>query len=164
MQFPVSISGFEKAARQVLVKDEGIRYYPYKDSKGNWTIGVGHYIGTRLEEQHLDMDACMYFLHCDIANHLDDLHDDFGEAFYEALPRPRQMALLSLAFTMKRQSLESFVNLKAAALAGDWDKAAEEVLNSKWSKDVDPKQNPDGRDNRVAFMLKTGRFHPDYDL
>ena len=86
-----------------------------------------------------------------------------GADTFSNLSTVRQAALLDLSFTMKRSSLASFRRLIAAVQSEQWDKAAAEVLDSKWSRDVDPKQNPDkGRDNRVAYMLKTNQEHPDY--
>lgn len=164
MGFPYSISAFQKVARQALMKDEGLKFRPYPDTKGNWTIGVGHYIGPKLENQTWDFDDAMYFLDKDVLAHIEDLHVAIGEELFESLPRPRQLALLSLSFTMKRGSLLTFEDMIAAVKSGNWDQAAREVLDSKWSHDVDPKQTDGGRDNRVAFMLKTARYHPDYDL
>lgn len=158
------LTSFEKAARTILIEDEGLRYNPYRDTKGNWTIGVGHYIGPVLEKLVLDLDTCMFMLMKDIGNKVDDLHNLYGEEFYESLPRPRQLALLSWAFTMSRRSQETFVNFNRFVKAGDWDNAAREVLDSKWASDVDPRHTDHGRDNRIAFMIKTGKFHEAYDL
>ncbi len=43
-----SLSGSDKSIMALIEKHEGIRYEPYKDTEGYWTIGVGHLIGKNL--------------------------------------------------------------------------------------------------------------------
>mgnify|MGYP004706280345 CR=1 FL=1 len=45
-----------------LVRDEGVRYSPYKDSVGKLTVGVGH----NLDDVPLSHDAVMQILQDDI--------------------------------------------------------------------------------------------------
>lgn len=158
------LTSFEKAARSVLTVDEGIRYCPYKDTKGNWTIGVGHFIGPILEKFTLDFETIMFILMKDIGNKVDFLHAIFGEEFYESLPRARQLALLSVAFSMSPEAFEGFREMIAAIKKLDWDSAARELLDSDWQHDVNPRHKEAGRDIRLAFMLKTGNYHSAYDL
>ena len=42
--------------KKSLIEHEGLRYEPYKDHLGNWTIGVGHYIPKDQEEIYLNRE------------------------------------------------------------------------------------------------------------
>ena len=149
----------------VLDLDEGRRTKPYRDSKGYWTIGTGRFIGTRLEDLEVSDRTVDLWLAEDVEEAVADVCALIGEDIYNRLEPARQVALISLAFTLGREKLSHFRNTLAAARAGDWDAAAHGVLNSKWAKDVDPKNRIGiGRDDRVAYMLKTKKFPKDYNV
>lgn len=149
--------------REALTKDEGNSYTPYRDSKGQWTIGVGYYIGKELTNLRLSFDVIQLMLTEKIEVHLEDLCQVFGEERFNNLADARQFALLTMMFGMGRQRFETFAHMIRAIIQQDWSKAALEAKDSNWAKDVDPHQRRGvGRDDRVAFMLETGQMHPYY--
>lgn len=156
------MSTWSDLARNVLTMDEGLRYSPYKDTKGNWTIGVGHYIGLNLEDLKLSWAVIQLMLKEQIEKALEDCYMVFGDAF-DSYATPRQMALLSMMFNLGRPKFEQFHQMIAAVKDNDWTGAALEATRSKWAHDVNPGDDPAGRDSRVAYMLTTGRLHPYYE-
>lgn len=154
-----------KEIEAVLTLDEGRFSVPYRDTKGFWTIGIGRFIGPRLEDLRInDQTIDMWFLE-DVNEAVADVCAILGEDIYNKLEPARQAALISMAFTLGREKFSKFRNTLAAVKMGDWDAAANGVLNSKWARDVDPKNRIGiGRDDRVAYMLKTKKFPRDYNV
>ena len=155
---------FTDLARNILNLDEGRHYEPYLDTKGNWTIGVGHLIGKDLQDLKLSWNVVEAMLQDSIEIALESCDRVLGEHFHNA-SEARQLALLSMMFNLGETKFLKFTKMIAAIKASDWTKAAFEALDSKWAKDVDPKQRYGaGRDDRIAFMLKTGELHDYYKL
>lgn len=149
---------------KILIKDEGLKSRPYRDSRNFWTIGVGHYIGPNLEDMKLPLTTVMNLLENDICTHWTDAIEIFGRDFLEKLPVARQAAILSLVFSLGKNGLLKFKETLPAILAEDWQRAEELLLKSKWARDVDPAQREgEGRDDRIAFMLRNGEIHEDYN-
>lgn len=156
---------FARSTRTMLMQDEGLRYSPYKDTENNWTIGVGHLIGDRLENLKLSWGAIVQLLQDDIDKHIDELYLVFGRETYQSFATGRQLALLNMMFNLGRDRFVGFGKMIAAIKANDWETAAREALDSKWSKQVDPRsQVGAGRDDRVAHMLRTGKIHNYYEV
>lgn len=149
---------------RILAIDEGFKLKPYKDSKGFWTIGVGHYIGTNLESLKLTESAVIALLEDDAKKHYQILRDIFGDQFLESIEEARVAALLSLAFTMG-EGFRNWTNTIELIKKEQWDEVAEIVKKSKWALDVDPKKREQqGRDDRVAFMLREGTYDAYYKI
>jgi lysozyme len=135
-------------AQQMLMSQEGTgprdadgRFLPYLDSVGKWTIGYGH-----LMEKGLPADVANMLFQCDLADALDDVRHCFS--CYDSLSRPRQLVLISLAFQLGRNKLNGFVRFIGAVHRGDWNDAADELLNSKAAR-----QTP-ARYNQLSKMMK----------
>lgn len=133
--------------RRELLRDEGVRLEAYKDSVGLWTIGVGHLLGdqprmTRITQQEADA--------------LLDYDIDSAEALAMTLvPNPdvratasRWRAIVNMTFNLGSR-LAQFHRFLAALDNGQWDAAADEMLQSKWAKQVG------ARANRLAFDVST---------
>jgi len=149
--------------RDGIIRDEGFEYTPYKDGNGNWTIGVGYLIGKELTDLRLSYSVIHLMLTEKIEIHLEDLCQVFGESKFNSFSDARQFALFSMMYTLGRSKFEKFVNMILAIREGNWEVAAYHAKSSKWAKDVDPKQREGvGRDDRIAYMLETGNYHPYY--
>lgn len=156
---------FARSTRTMLMQDEGLKYSPYKDTENNWTIGVGHLIGERLEGLKLSWGAIVQQLQDDIDKHIDELYWVFGRETYQSFATGRQLALLNMMFNLGRDRFVGFAKMISAVKANDWETAAREAKDSKWAKQVDPRsQEGAGRDDRVAQMLLTGKIHPHYEV
>lgn len=159
------MKGIPAEAKTVLRFDEGVRKSPYRDTKNLWTIGVGRLIGTDLEKLTISDSVIDAMLEEDIAQAAEDACLIIGANVWEALGNARKVAVISLLFTLGRAKFSRFVRTIAAIREGDFVKASQEVLMSKWAKDVDPRNRKGiGRDDRVAHMLRFDTFPKEYDL
>ncbi len=138
-------------AQAMLMHQEGTgpfrdgKYFPYHDSEGIWTIGVGH----NLEAKGIPADMGNLLFQADLAEALDDIRYNFS--CYDTMSRPRQLVLISLAFNLGRTRLARFVRFIAACHLSKWDEAADEILDS------DAARNPAlmARYKTLAMMMRT---------
>lgn len=152
-------------AVKIFLYDEGKSNSPYRDTKGYWTIGVGHFIGDTIEALKLSDNTILSMLREDIKIAYEETISIFGTQFLGSINAPRKMAILTLVFTLGRAKLLTFHQTVPAIKEKRWADAAGLLLKTKWAEDVDPKKYPGkGRDDRIAFMLLTGEFHEDYKI
>ncbi len=133
--------------RKLLEDDEGRVPYAYQDHLGFWTIGVGRLIDKR-RGGGLSDDEIDYLLDNDIKRKSEAL--DARIPWWRSLNEARQAVLLSMAFQMGPDGLLGFKNTLAMVQRGDFDGAAEGMLQSKWAT-----QTPE-RAKRLADMMKQG--------
>lgn len=153
------------AAKVMLVGDEGIKFQVYKDTKNFWTIGVGRYIGENLADLRLSYNTVMQMLDEDVDKHYREACTIFGQEWFDSQAIGRQLAILTLVFTMGRDTLLSFHQTVPAIRREKWAEAALLLRRSKWAADVDPlKREGIGRDDRICYMLETGEIHADYKI
>jgi lysozyme len=123
-----------------LIQDEGYEYEIYLDHLGYPTFGVGHLIletdeefgkpvGTPVSEQRIK--EC---LRNDIDIVCKEL--DRNMAWWTELDDVRQRVLANMAFNLGLPRLSKFVKFLTAVQASDWEKAAEEMMDSKWATQV----------------------------
>jgi len=113
---------------RLLTRHEGRRAFPYTDTAGRLTIGVGR----NLTDRGLSADEIDYLLANDIALAKSICADQFGPAFAGASPA-RRRALMSMAFNLGGPRLAGFTRLRGAMMQGDWDAVAAEALDSRWA-------------------------------
>jgi lysozyme len=127
-----------------LRRDEGEKLKMYKDSKGIWTIGVGH----NLETTPISAVASSRIL-------LDDIRDKTTEIedwpAFKALDEVRQGCLINMAFTMGAEGLRTFQKLLAACEIKDYAEAAAQIRDSDWYRVEAPL-----RAERIARQMETG--------
>lgn len=124
---------------------EGERLKPYRCTAGKLTIGIGR----NLEDRGITAEESAYLLSNDITG------------FYAALLRElpwvaqlddvRQRVLLDMAFNMGIAGLLTFKNTLATIKAGDYEKAAGMMLQSRWAEQVGQ------RADRLSRMMFTGK-------
>ena len=140
-----------------LRRDEGLRLEAYPDplSGGEpWTIGYGHTGSEVCEGLVWTLDQAEAALAADIA-HACKLCD-LLIPWWRALDDVRQDVLAELMFNMGWRSrdgvrgLSTFVRMLAAARAGDWQGAHDEMLKSAWAREVGQ------RARRLARLMLTG--------
>lgn len=132
-----------RLAKQLCI-DEGVRLKPYRDTVGKLTIGVGR----NLDDRGITEIEAAQMLDTDI--NLAKVELAFFMPWSSQLNDARREALLNMTFNLGIVKLRLFKNMLAALKAGDWQKAHDEALNSKWAKQV--KQ----RANRIAKTFLTG--------
>ena len=129
----------EKLRKQLEI-DEGVKYEIYNDHLGLATFGIGHLViptdeehgkplGTRISEERVrecfDRDVQSVLRDCKL------LYKDFDE-----LPEEVQQIVANMMFNMGYGRLSKFKGMKAGVDAKDWNKAADEMIDSRWYKQV----------------------------
>ncbi len=126
--------------REELAEDEGCKFEIYLDHLGLPTFGIGALIkeydpehgqpvGTPVSEdrvrQRFNLDIAVTIEDCQV------LYDDFND-----LPEEAQLVIANMMFNMGRPRLSKFKGMKAGVDARDWDRAADEMVDSRWHDQV----------------------------
>jgi GH24 family phage-related lysozyme (muramidase) len=154
--------------KKMIIRHEGAVPYPYRDSKGLWTIGVGHLIGdgktlppeydawknngavgakgnnttpALTQEQMNKLFEEDYKKHEKIA--------EKGPGFDKA-NEPAQGAFIDLTYNMGAW-WTIFKNAAKSAAVGDFDKTGDELKDSKWYTQVG------NRAKEVVGLIKQGK-------
>lgn len=134
------------ALRDLVTKYEGLRLKPYRDTVGKLTIGVGR----NIEDIGVSMPEAMFMLSNDLARVQQECLDNF--TWLKSLNQARQDVICSMVFNMGLRGFNEFKELVAALKNQDYEKAAEEMLNSKWSTQV-PARAQDS-----AQIMRLGKY------
>ena len=122
--------------REILEREEGVKYEVYLDHLGYPTCGVGHLIisgddehgcevGTSVSEERVTT-----LFEADLKIVEDDCRELFDR--FEYLPDNIQLVCASMAFQLGRSRLSGFKKFRAAISEGRWPDAADEMIDSKW--------------------------------
>jgi lysozyme len=114
----------------LLIKHEGVRLFPYHDSTGHLTIGVGR----NLNERGITKDEALMMLENDI----EDFTIQLSERLYwfDQQPDIAKMVLIDMAFNMGLNGLLTFHNTLEHFKNGNYKEASKSMLNSKWAVQV----------------------------
>ena len=124
---------------------EGFSKLPYKCPTGHLTIGYGHNL-----ENGISAKVALFILQEDLAHAERAVKDAFP--WWWKLDDARQFVLVDMAFNMGLAGLKGFKKMLAAIESGDFDKAAEEMLDSKYGRQVVH------RARLNAEIMKTGEW------
>lgn len=130
--------------RSQLIRDEGQRLKPYRDTANKLTIGVGR----NLDDDGITQDECDLMLSNDIQRATNDVLAAFPWA--GGLDPVRLAVLTNMCFNMGVGGLAEFKHFLAAMQAGDWVTARNEMLDSAWASETGP------RAQRLAIQVETG--------
>jgi lysozyme len=133
--------------KELLIKHEDIKLTPYRCTSGKLTIGVGH----NLDDNGISHEVAMFILEQDIAAVLRELHTAYP--WITHLTPARQDALADMAFNLGLPRFSGFKKMLMALEAGDYIAAYEEMLDSRWAKQVR------GRARELAIMVLTGEYY-----
>jgi len=132
---------------KLLVKrHEGLRLKPYKDTVGKLTIGYGR----NLEDVGITLEEAELMLEHDLDRALKDAREVI--AGFDELDEVRQAVLVDMAFNLGRAGLAGFRNMRAALALGDFERAASEMLDSLWARQVGR------RAQELADMMRSGQW------
>jgi lysozyme len=129
-----------------LTRDEGVRLFPYIDSVGKTTIGVGR----NLTDVGISRDEADYLLSNDIARATTELAASLP--WTASLNDARRGALINLLFNLGLHGLLSFKNMLASLENGNPTDAAKHLLDSNYATQVG------ARAHRLAQQLETGEW------
>lgn len=138
----------DKSERQAvadqLLRHEGLRLFPYVDTVGKLTIGVGR----NLTDRGVTREEAMSMLAGDIDRCVAELFAALP--WFGALDPIRQRVLVDMDFNMGLTHLLGFRHTLSAIETGDYELAAERMLESLWARQVGE------RAHRLARMMKLG--------
>ena len=126
--------------RKELELDEGCKHETYLCSQNVVTGGIGHMITEWDDEKYLEVgveipeEQVRAWFDKDIETVLSDcelFYDDFDH-----LPEEAQLIIANMMFNLGRNRLGAFIGMKAGVDARDWNKAADEMIDSKWYEQV----------------------------
>lgn len=126
--------------RLELETDEGIRHHIYLDHLGLPTFGIGHLVIPSDPESSdavgtpVAPDRVIEAFEQDLQGVLSDcniLYPDFDD-----LPEEAQHVIANMMFNMGRPRLSQFKGMKRGVDARDWDLAADEMVDSRWYRQV----------------------------
>ena len=126
--------------RDTLKIDEGVKYEIYNDHLGYPTFGIGHLV-VESDEEHgkpvgtpVSEDRVNSVFEKDVAIMIDEAKKIFPNL--DELPEEAQQVIVNMTFNMGRPRLSQFKKFIAGVNAGDWNKAAIEMMDSRWAKQV----------------------------
>lgn len=130
--------------RRQLPIDEGRKKFLYQDSLGIWSGGIGRNMQNGFSDDEINL---MFE---------NDLRRAVNDAIavcptFEFLSDVRKAVLVNMAFNMNKVRLRGFVKMLEAIACKDFDRAADEMLDSLWAKQVGE------RAVRLAKLMKEGR-------
>lgn len=135
------------ALQNELIRDEGLRLTPYRDSLGFLTIGVGHLINRGESFAKISREEALELLDKDIATAERRLDVIFP--LWRAHDEVRQRAMLNLTFNLGYK-LADFKRFLHSFQVGDWEKAADHLTQSRWFKQVKT------RGPKIVHAIRTG--------
>ena len=123
-----------------LMLDEGYKQEIYADPLGHLTFGVGHLV-TKNDEEHgkeagtpVTKERNEECLQQDIKIVFNEL--DLNEPWWRSLDSNRQRVVANMCFNLGYPRLKKFKKFIYAMQISQWEKAAEEMMDSKWATQV----------------------------
>jgi lysozyme len=125
---------------------EDRRAFPYEDSVGKITIGIGR----NLDDRGLSEDEIDYLFANDQKIVNQEIHRMFP--WYEGLDDVRKLVVFDMVFNMGSRRFSGFVRTIAALKHGDYQEAADEMTDSRWYRQT-------GRRSKVLVeAMRTGKL------
>ncbi len=119
----------DELAREIK-RDEGEELFPYEDTVGKITIGVGR----NLTDRGISEAEASILLNNDIQIVEDELSRK--APWWTDLPEPAQRGLANMCVNLGWSRLSEFRNMLQALQDGDYNRAADEALDSRWAQQV----------------------------
>ena len=127
-------------------KYEGLSLHPYTCPMGKLTIGYGH----NLEDNGITLEVAEQLLKTDMA--YAQMEVGAKIPFSSKLDEARQFVLVDMCFNMGIKKLLTFKKMLAAVKQGYYERAAYEMLDSRWAYQVGR------RAKELAEIMRTGVY------
>jgi len=114
----------------MLIRHEGLALKPYRCTAGKLTVGIGR----NLEDTGLTENESRYLAENDLGRIRQEL--DQAIPWWRALDEKRQTVVLNMAFNLGTAGLLKFTKFLHALSHGEYERAAGEMLDSLWAKQV----------------------------
>jgi lysozyme len=138
-----------KIVTQLIVKHEAIKLFPYKDTVGKLTIGVGR----NLDDNGISKKEALYLCMDDINTAILDLQEYLP--YFNGLPANVQLVLIDMTFNMGIGNVLQFHNTLTYIKVGNYKAAADNMLNSLWARQVPARALEDSNILRAVRSLNT---------
>jgi len=132
-----------------LKRHEGFRSKPYLCTAGKLTIGYGR----NLDDVGISKTEAEQLLKNDIQKCIEQLHARFPVV--ERLDTVRFDCLINMCFNLGITRLSKFKKMWAALENNEYKRASEEMLDSKWARQVGV------RAQELAYQMLTGKYYKD---
>ena len=132
--------------RGLLLEHESYRQFPYTDTTGHITIGIGR----NLDSRGISQNEAFTLLDDDIIYFTSKLNSALS--FYPGLDEIRQIVLIDMCFNLGINGLLTFDKFLGFVEDHDWENASKELLNSKAAQ-----QCPD-RYKNLSEIILTGEL------
>lgn len=121
-------------AKSLIAKNEGLRLKPYICPAGKLTIGYGR----NLDDNGITKEEADFLFSNDIDRAWNDLMEVFGDYAdnLDNISDNRWAALVDMMFNLGKTSFLKFTKMIEAIKQGDWQKAADELKDSAYYKQV----------------------------
>ena len=117
-----------KKLKQMLIKHEGKKLWPYKCTAGKLTIGIGH----NLDAKGISNAVADLMYEEDIMEVINDLHKIFEN--FNDLPEQIQLVLANMRFQLGDNGFRKFNKLIKSVERKDWKEMKINMANSLWYK------------------------------
>jgi lysozyme len=114
----------------MLKGHEDVALKPYRDTVGKLTIGIGR----NLDDRGISFAEAEYLCNNDIDEVTGQLQHSLQ--WFDSAPEPVQLVLIDMCFNMGIAGLLEFRKTLDLLQTGQYQLAAQEMLNSKWAKQV----------------------------
>lgn len=137
----------EDALERELIRDEGKKLTPYRDTLGNWTMGIGHLLRNGEKREPITEAQCQQYFIGDVVDAENKLNSILPG--WRNFSDVRQRALVNLAFNLGWR-LKEFQRFLAAMEREDYASAGQHLRASRWARQVK------NRAPRIIHMIVTG--------
>lgn len=116
-----------------IMYDEGVRTRSYQDTKGYWTIGVGHMLGNSPVYSNIEWDIpkIILVLLTDLNSSIFHVKNQIN--VFDSLSENRQRVLVNMMFNLGPNKFAGFKKMVKAINRNDYHSAYKEMLDSKWA-------------------------------
>lgn len=152
----------------MLKYDEGLKTVIYKDTRGYYTIGIGHLVSTnpslsvaisvldaslgRSTNGAISTNEAQSLFTSDVAKAQSSLTTVGLGDLVTSLDPIRQAALINMSFQLGARGVAAFKNSMSLLRAQNWEQAAIELKNSAWYNQTT------NRASRVIETFRTGTW------
>jgi lysozyme len=133
--------------KSMITLHEGERLKMYQDTKGIWTIGVGH----NIEEKGISKAVSQMMLEEDLAEAAEDART-FN--WFGGLDEVRQAVVIDMIFNMGLTRFSRFRKTIGYIERGMYRSASVEMLDSKWARE----DVAESRSGKLSKMMETGEW------
>ena len=137
---------------EYIKKNEGLRLRPYRCSEGKLTIGYGRNLDsmkpttTRVKSVTKKKANAMFSE--DLGTAINALRKTFDPKYLSTLSSDRATVLIDMMFNLGETRFKEFKKMIKAVNTKNFDKAGDEIMDSKYAKQVP------GRAKRNAALMR----------